>query len=122
MYGYVYLMMLASIAPPLSSGLLARQQLGKSSRWLSTLRLFTSPYHLEEVPVHSKLHKVVRNHALTSSKWTECHRTSSHTIEAMDVAIKFLEAFHSVKNPNVKAPLPVIFDSGCGTGRSSGIL
>ena len=76
-------------------------------------------YSLQEVGVHSKLHKVVRNHALTSSKWTECHTTSSHTIEAMDIAIKFLEAFHSVKNPNVKAPLPVIFDSGCGTGRSS---
>jgi len=92
-----------------------------SRQRISTRLMSTSPYHIDECATHSKLEKIVRKHVNSRQRWKTNHISSQHTLEALDQAVVFVESFHSRAGSGGEA-LPLVIDSGCGTGRSSAIL
>lgn len=79
-------------------------------------------YHIDEVGVHSSLDAVVTKHSSFCDRWAEKHTVCRHTVEAFQRAQDFVSRFHHESGDDAVAPLPLILDSGCGTGRSSVII
>jgi tRNA G46 methylase TrmB len=90
-------------------------------------------YHIPEGPPHPNLKATVVKHLRHRNTFIERHKPSEHTLEALDVARQFVADFYSRRHHEESADvgegdnfqskaLPVILDSGCGTGRSSAIL
>lgn len=80
---------------------------------------FSSQYHIEEVECHEKLEAIVTSHFATHDRWLEHHTMAEHTKSAFDEASHFVRTFHQRAGRDAGAPMPLILDSGCGTGLST---
>jgi len=78
-----------------------------------------SQYHIEEVDTHPNLANVAKKHMAHRDVWRSKYSPSHHTIEAFEMSKKFVYDFNDFDDAG---GLPVILDSGCGTGRSSALL
>ncbi|CAN0429502.1 unnamed protein product, partial [Ectocarpus sp. 13 AM-2016] len=73
--------------------------------------------------VHPDVASVAVKHALQLPRFLHHYPISSHTQAAYRHAVEFVLAFHrSPQEQQQRSPLPVVLDSGCGTGRSSVLL
>jgi tRNA G46 methylase TrmB len=102
-----------------SSGFIARKVRRNHREMFHTAH---SQYHIEEVGVHKNLVDITEKHFDTCSRWQSEHTVSQYTIEAFKAAKHFVEVFHANRSESIDNGLPLILDSGCGTGRSSALL
>ncbi|CAM9271930.1 unnamed protein product [Ectocarpus sp. 4 AP-2014] len=76
-----------------------------------------------DVDVHPDVASVAVKHTLQLPRFLHHYPISSHTQAAYRQAVDFVLAFHrSPQEQQQRSPLPVVLDSGCGTGRSSVLL
>ena len=111
----------------------SRAVLGFGPRRLGRFRSFSvataletvcsTAYHIPERPCHPNLVEDVKKHTFYRDLWKERFVPSEHTLEALGVARSFVAEFHrSIGTLGPEATLPLIIDSGCGTGKSSRML
>ncbi|CAM9380618.1 unnamed protein product, partial [Ectocarpus fasciculatus] len=75
--------------------------------------------------VHPDVASVAVKHALQLPRFLHHYPISSHTQAAYRHAVDFVLEFHRSNSPEEqqqRSSLPVVLDSGCGTGRSSALL
>jgi len=131
-------LLLALTMPCMGYALQARSALRVAHRLPSQIRTLASSdthddatiYHIPEGPPHPNLRATVVKHLRHRSTFIERHIPSEHTLEALEIAREFVADFYSSQQSDFgtgdedspSTPMPVILDSGCGTGRSSAIL
>jgi len=88
-------------------------------------------YHIDEVGVDVRLEFVVEKHARSLKRAFESRPAAGFNVDAAAEAVSFVEAFYErhpeglvdpTRSAKKGAALPVILDSGCGTGRSTRLL
>lgn len=98
----------------------------------------TSVYHIPEGPVHEQLETIVRKHIRHRDLWRTQRRLAGHTATAFEDVTNFVASFHAARQDQLEndmhmtspsqvqgsvnqlnPSLPLVLDSGCGTGRST---
>ncbi|CAM9366199.1 unnamed protein product [Discosporangium mesarthrocarpum] len=79
-------------------------------------------YTIEVDETHPDVRTVARKHVCMEHRFIDMYPIAAHTQQAFREAAIFVREFYGVSRNSGKLhrePLPVILDSGCGTGRSS---
>eukprot|EP00638_Chattonella_subsalsa_P017476 CAMPEP_0117831230 /NCGR_PEP_ID=MMETSP0949-20121206/8971_1 /TAXON_ID=44440 /ORGANISM="Chattonella subsalsa, Strain CCMP2191" /LENGTH=324 /DNA_ID=CAMNT_0005672399 /DNA_START=94 /DNA_END=1068 /DNA_ORIENTATION=+ len=85
-------------------------------------------YHIPTVPIHPDLKDVVIKHVNNLESYLINKPIAAHTRESYQSAVEFVRNFYAEQgcydpeHCKVTGKLPVVLDSGCGTGTSSAYL